>query len=282
MHLCLCPPLKALFLMKHPKTAKIKVIVTGALTLPLALLFPSVANAVEDTPAAQTNNVKPSIKLSSPQAAKTIEATLPLLNLGEGIIVVTAPATATVTFESPVVSTSPNPETIKAQELAAAIAEADKKKAQEAEEAKKAAEEEKAKAEAVIASGDVSSIEMTNFKPSGIEALSKIDDKLVSIASTGVGHPYVWGGTTPAGWDCSGFVQWTYAQAGIKIPRVNQWEAGKVTTSPVPGDIVVQNNGSHVGIYAGGGMMYSALNPSDGTKFHSVNIAPSYFVHIDR
>lgn len=268
--------------MKFPNTAKIRIAVTGALTLPLALLFPSVSNAAEDVPASQTKSPKATIQLSSPKVAKTIDASLPLLAINETFVVVTAPVTATVSFESPVVSTSPNPETVKAQELALAMAEAEKKKAQEAEEAKKKAEEARVKAQEAIASGDVSSIEVTNFKPTGIEALADIDDKLVSIAATGVGKPYVWGGTTPAGWDCSGFVQWTYAQAGIKIPRVNQWEAGKVTTSPVPGDIVVQNNGSHVGIYAGGGMMYSALNPSEGTKFHSVNIAPSYFVHIDR
>ena len=46
---------------------------------------------------------------------------------------------------------------------------------------------------------------------------------LAGIAYTGIGSPYVWGGTTPGGWDCSGFTQWVYAQAGISIPRVNAW-----------------------------------------------------------
>ena len=93
---------------------------------------------------------------------------------------------------------------------------------------------------------------------------------LAAIAYTGIGHPYVWGGTSPSGWDCSGFTQWVYAQAGISIPRVNAWTAMTPTSTPSPGDLVVQNGGAHVGIYVGNGMMISALNPSQGTLLHSV------------
>ncbi|UZX01994.1 glycoside hydrolase [Arthrobacter sp. CDRTa11] len=93
---------------------------------------------------------------------------------------------------------------------------------------------------------------------------------LAAIAYTGIGSPYVWGGTTPNGWDCSGFTQWVYAQAGISIPRVNAWTAMKPTSTPSPGDLVMQNGGAHVGIYVGNGMMISALNPSQGTLLHSV------------
>ena len=93
---------------------------------------------------------------------------------------------------------------------------------------------------------------------------------LAAIAYTGIGHPYVWGGTTPNGWDCSGFTQWVYAQAGISIPRVNAWNAMKPTSTPAPGDLVMQNGGAHVGIYVGNGMMISALNPvADGTILHA-------------
>jgi cell wall-associated NlpC family hydrolase len=42
------------------------------------------------------------------------------------------------------------------------------------------------------------------------------------------------------------------------------------TSTPSPGDLVVQNGGAHVGIYVGNGMMISALNPSQGTLLHSV------------
>lgn len=94
---------------------------------------------------------------------------------------------------------------------------------------------------------------------------------LAGIAYTGIGSPYVWGGTTPGGWDCSGFTQWVYAQAGISIPRVNAWTAMKPTATPAPGDLVMQNGGAHVGIYVGNGMMISALNPSQGTILHAVS-----------
>ena len=94
---------------------------------------------------------------------------------------------------------------------------------------------------------------------------------LAAIAYTGIGHSYVWGGTSPVtGWDCSGFTQWVYAQAGISIPRTNAWTAMKPTSTPQPGDLVMQNGGAHVGIYVGNGMMISALNPSQGTLLHAV------------
>lgn len=97
------------------------------------------------------------------------------------------------------------------------------------------------------------------------------NQSIVSAAYAGIGHPYVWGGTSPSGWDCSGFVQWAYAQAGKSIPRTNQWTAMTPTSTPKPGDLIVQNGGSHVGIYVGNGMEISALNPQQGTLLHPVS-----------
>lgn len=96
------------------------------------------------------------------------------------------------------------------------------------------------------------------------------------IAATAMsyqGSPYVWGGTTPGGWDCSGFVQYVYAQSGISLPRTAaaQGAAGTPTSNPQPGDLVIQNGGSHVGIYLGNGQMISALNPGQGTAVHAVS-----------
>jgi peptidoglycan DL-endopeptidase CwlO len=103
-------------------------------------------------------------------------------------------------------------------------------------------------------------------------AASAGNSSVAAAAYAGIGNPYVFGGTSPtAGWDCSGFVQWAYAQAGKNIPRTNQWSAMTPTSNPKPGDLVVQNGGSHVGIYVGNGQMISAMNPSDGTQLHSVS-----------
>ncbi|KAA9393985.1 NlpC/P60 family protein [Kocuria coralli] len=87
------------------------------------------------------------------------------------------------------------------------------------------------------------------------------------------GSPYVWGGTTPGGWDCSGFTQYVYAQNGIDLPRTAaaQGAAGTPTSNPQPGDLVIQNGGGHVGIYLGNGQMISALNPGQGTQVHPVS-----------
>ncbi|GAA2202427.1 hypothetical protein GCM10009849_30790 [Sinomonas flava] len=110
----------------------------------------------------------------------------------------------------------------------------------------------------------------TKSSPAVDATVNAAGSSLAAIAYTGIGHPYVWGGNTPAGWDCSGFTQWVYAQAGISIPRVQAWSIMRQTATPAPGDLVVQNGGAHVGIYVGNGMMISALNPSQGTLLHAV------------
>lgn len=106
--------------------------------------------------------------------------------------------------------------------------------------------------------------------------LSQVRKDLIRYAEQGVGGAYVWGGTEFKAWDCSGYVRWVFAQAGVELPRTEQWLAGKLTTNPQPGDLVVQNpdgpnHWGHVGIYAGNGMMYSALNPAVGTLLHPVS-----------
>ncbi|MET8780010.1 NlpC/P60 family protein [Nocardia sp. NPDC050713] len=91
--------------------------------------------------------------------------------------------------------------------------------------------------------------------PRGLAALA--------IATTQTGKPYVWGGTGPHGWDCSGLVQWAFRQVGVDMPRTTWQQATAGTAVPVramaPGDVVVLNDdGSHVGIYAGFGQIFNA------------------------
>lgn len=99
---------------------------------------------------------------------------------------------------------------------------------------------------------------------------------IVGTALSMIGSGYVYGGTTPGAWDCSGFVQWVFAQNGIDLPRTSQAQmaASARTDNPQPGDLVIQNGGGHVGIYLGDGQMISALNPSQGTLIHAVDAMP--------
>nr|WP_245325993.1 C40 family peptidase [Paeniglutamicibacter terrestris] len=106
---------------------------------------------------------------------------------------------------------------------------------------------------------------------------------LSGIAATAVkyvGVPYVWGGGSTSGWDCSGFVAYVYAQNGINISRGTSAirASGQFvrTSSPKPGDLVFQNGGGHVGIYLGGGKMIGAQNPTVDTIIHDVSRNPLY------
>ena len=89
---------------------------------------------------------------------------------------------------------------------------------------------------------------------------------IIDLAQQFLGVPYVWGGSSPRGFDCSGFVQYVYAQKGIHLPRTAdiQATAGQpVSKSELqPGDLVFfagdYVNISHVGIYVGNGQMIHA------------------------
>lgn len=100
-------------------------------------------------------------------------------------------------------------------------------------------------------------------------ALNPAGSDIVSIALSLTGIPYVYGGSTPAGFDCSGFTQYVYAHAGISIPRTSgeQGYAGTFVSAAEarPGDLVWHSYG-HVGIYAGNGMVVEATTPGSVTK----------------
>jgi cell wall-associated NlpC family hydrolase len=105
--------------------------------------------------------------------------------------------------------------------------------------------------------------------------------QVIAYAKQFLGVPYVWGGSTPRGFDCSGFVQYVYRNSvGTSLPRVSrdQQNAGtRISPSQVqPGDLVF--NGSpayHVGIYIGGGQYIHAPQTGDVVKIAAYN--PSRF-----
>lgn len=96
---------------------------------------------------------------------------------------------------------------------------------------------------------------------------------VLAAAQDGIGGAYVWGGKSYKAWDCSGFVSYVFAQAGISLTSYTFQMKNELvpTSNPQPGDIVFTNGLNHVGIYVGNGQMISALNPSQGTQLTSVD-----------
>jgi cell wall-associated NlpC family hydrolase len=93
----------------------------------------------------------------------------------------------------------------------------------------------------------------------------------INAALSQLGKPYVWGGTGPNGYDCSGLTQWAYAKAGITLPRVAAAQASygtPVTRSQLqPGDLVFFYSPiSHEGMYLGNGQMVHAPTTGDVVK----------------
>jgi peptidoglycan endopeptidase LytE len=80
---------------------------------------------------------------------------------------------------------------------------------------------------------------------------------VINEANKYIGTPYLWGGNTPAGFDCSGFTKYVFDHVGISIPRTaaTQWSGLKPVSTPNPGDLVFFETyapgPSHVGIYLG-------------------------------
>lgn len=94
-------------------------------------------------------------------------------------------------------------------------------------------------------------------------------DKAVAYAKSQVGDRYVYGGTGPSAWDCSGLTQAAWKAAGVTIPRTSQDQWKKLTrvslSSLKPGDLVVfYKDASHIGIYIGNGKFVHAANSRRG------------------
>jgi cell wall-associated NlpC family hydrolase len=114
-----------------------------------------------------------------------------------------------------------------------------------------------------------------------------ITDQIVQSANDYLGVPYVWGGTTPKGFDCSGFVQYVFASKGIDLPRTSSemFSRGTAVKDLKTGDLVFFAIGSynHVGIYLGNGQFISATS-SKGVKVYSLWIGywSSYYTGAKR
>lgn len=101
---------------------------------------------------------------------------------------------------------------------------------------------------------------------------------VIAIAERYLGVPYVWGGTTPSGFDCSGFTSYVYRQLGINLPRTAAAQQAALTpvSNPQPGDLVFFGSPAyHVGIYLGNGMEIAAPKPGDHVKIQPIYGTPS-------
>jgi len=116
------------------------------------------------------------------------------------------------------------------------------------------------------------------------ESTSPKAKEVLDEAAKYLGIPYVYGGTTPAGFDCSGFVQYVFKNCGITLTRVSRDQYAKngtrVEKSQLqPGDLVffgTNGNVSHVGIYVGNGQMIHS--PSTGKSIMYTSIESDYYV----
>lgn len=139
--------------------------------------------------------------------------------------------------------------------------------------------EEKAAAQAKTSTSTSAKVATPSFSSSGSASGSSI----INTAMNYLGVPYVWGGSTPSGFDCSGFVQYVFKKNGVSLPRTAASQSGVGTSvsraNLQPGDLVFFSNGggiSHVGIYIGNGNMVHAPHTGDVVKVTSIN--SSYYI----
>ena len=112
---------------------------------------------------------------------------------------------------------------------------------------------------------------------------SDLADRVIASAKEHLGVPYLWGGTTPKGFDCSGLVQYVFKQHGIDLPRVSkdQARAGVAVSAADarPGDLVAFDNSAsragidHIGIYLGNGKWIAAPRTGDVVKIQDVDLS---------
>lgn len=112
-------------------------------------------------------------------------------------------------------------------------------------------------------------VDLSDIPPASGKGKAAVDFALAQL-----GDPYVYGGTGPDGWDCSGLVQASWAAAGVSLPRVVGPQMAATKSIPMsalqPGDIVAFSDMSHDGIYIGNGQVVHAPRPGKSVEIIGV------------
>lgn len=122
----------------------------------------------------------------------------------------------------------------------------------------------------------VGSAPVTVTKPvKGSPAPAPAGSRIIATGAEYRGVPYVWGGTTPRGFDCSGFTKYVFGKLGTSIPRTaeDQYRSSHHTSQPVAGDLVFVHDGGgnvyHVAIYVNAHTWLEAEEPGRGVNYYS-------------
>lgn len=133
----------------------------------------------------------------------------------------------------------------------------------------------------------------TNNNSNAVPVGDTVSQKAVSLALqyAHMGIPYVWGGTTPSGFDCSGLTQYIYRQLGVNINRTAADQVANTTTKAVsqaqPGDLLFWQNSTgvyHVAIYIGNNQYVAAPTFGQNVQVQTISqyFAPSFAGSINR
>lgn len=223
------------------------------------VLLSLVANPAQAAPATET--------VSTSSAAQAVNGALgATLNLDA----LTAQARQTVAA-APVVTVAPDAE-LTVEKASVPVVPAVETEAYQAQLAAEA-EAEAAEAEAAVAAEAAAdaAAEAAAAASADIPA-SAAGSAVVQVAMRYLGVPYVWGGSTPAGFDCSGFTSYVYAQVGIDLPRTSSEQRYAGVEIPwsqaQPGDLLWSPG--HIAIYAGDGMQIEAPVPGKTVRYTQI------------